>query len=128
MKTCKVLIVNDHYSSRFLLKEICSSLKMNTVMAVDGKDAIDKLKAEPDISVVFMDIEMPVMNGFETTIYIRTQMPEPICNLPIIAVTAHNIKHFYNEYHKVSFDAVIMKPYSVVKIKEVIKSICQSME
>ena len=64
-----------------------------------------------------MDIEMPVMNGIETTMHIRGKMPFPKNAIPIIALTAHNPELFFEDFSDVGFDELITKPYSVEKIK-----------
>jgi len=59
---------------------------MNVVAAVDGKDALKKLQATPKVDIVLMDMMMPGMDGYETTIAIRKD--KKYKDLPIIAVTA----------------------------------------
>jgi len=70
-----------------------------------------------------MDIEMPVMNGIETTNFIRNEMPYPVNAIPIIALTAHNPDIFFEDFADVGFDELITKPYSVDKLKEKITSV-----
>ncbi len=67
--------------------------------------------------MIFMDIEMPVMNGIETTQYIRNEMSSPLNAIPIIALTAHNPELFFDDYSDVGFDELVTKPYSVEKIR-----------
>ena len=77
--TIRVLVVDDSGFFRRRLAEILNSDPLIEVveMAVDGKDALDKLKtARPD--VITMDIEMPVMNGIDATREIMKQRPTPI--------------------------------------------------
>jgi CheY-like chemotaxis protein len=69
-----------------------------------------------------MDIEMPIMNGIETTQYIRDKLPYPKNALPVIALTAHNPELFFEDYSDVGFDELITKPYSVEKIKAKIQN------
>ena len=71
-----------------------------------------------DFDLVLMDIEMPVMNGLEATRYIREQLPSPKCYTPVIALTAHNPKIFFDDYQDVGFSQLLTKPYSVKKITE----------
>ena len=71
--------------------------------------------------MIFMDIEMPIMNGIETTQYIRQEMAPPKNGLPIIALTAHNPELFFEDFSDVGFDELITKPYSVEKIRNKIK-------
>lgn len=118
----KVLIVDDIFTNRLLLREIIKKFTDHYFEAKNGKEAIDMLK-EKDFDIVLMDIEMPVMNGLETTKYIRTQLPYPKNKIPIIALTAHNPYSFFEEYEDVGFSELMTKPYSVEKLTTKIKSI-----
>jgi len=71
-----------------------------------------------------MDIEMPVMNGVETTKFIRKEMPFPKNMLPIIALTAHNPDDFFDSYHSAGFNYLLTKPYSLNKVLDVIHTFC----
>ena len=121
MRKYNILIVDDILMNRILLKEIVFELSSLIIEAENGKQAIDIISKE-NIDIVLMDIEMPVMNGLETTEYIRTQMPAPKDSLPIIALTAHNPDDFFESYQNAGFDHLLTKPYSFEKIKEIINS------
>ena len=121
MDLIRILIVDDIYTNRLLLSELIKSTGNEVVQAENGEEAIEVLRNE-EIHLIFMDIEMPVMNGIETTNYIRDEMEFPLNAIPIIALTAHNPDLFFEDYADVGFDELITKPYSVDKIKEKIKS------
>jgi len=61
------------------------SIGYHPLHAVNGQEAVDMCREHPDISLVLMDIKMPVMNGVEATKQIRQFRPQ----LPIVAITAH---------------------------------------
>ena len=119
----KILVVDDLYTNRFLLSELIKLTDNEAILAENGEQAIEILR-NTKIHMIFMDIEMPVMNGIETTHYIRNEMPPPINAIPIIALTAHNPELFFEDFSDVGFDELITKPYSVKKIKEKIRNIC----
>ena len=114
-----LLIVDDIYVNRILLSEIASEIGCEYKLASNGKEAIKHLETEK-FDVVLMDIEMPVMNGLETTLYIRKEMGLPISKTPIIALTAHNPMDFFDEFSTAGFDELITKPYLISKIKEIV--------
>jgi CheY-like chemotaxis protein len=116
MGNLRILVVDDIYTNRYLLSELIKTTGNEVVLAENGQQAIDILKAQ-EIHLVFMDIEMPVMNGIETTQYIRNVLPSPLNSLPVIALTAHNPELFFEDFSDVGFDELITKPYSVEKIK-----------
>ncbi len=113
----KILIVDDNYFNVFLLQSILMENKIKIVTANDGEKAIEALK-KTDFNLIFMDIEMPVMNGIETTNYIRTKLSEPKNKTPIVAITAHNIE--YELINNADFNYVMLKTYEPEKIIKVV--------
>lgn len=83
-KNIKILVVEDIPLNQLLMKTILDDFGFERDVAENGKIAIEKLK-EKDYDVILMDLQMPEMNGFETTDYIRNTMNSKI---PIIALTA----------------------------------------
>jgi two-component system, response regulator, stage 0 sporulation protein F len=122
MKTLKILIVDDIYSNRLLLGELIRNLGHEYVQAENGQEAINFLK-ENNFDLVLMDIEMPVMNGLETTTYIRNEMPPPKNLVTIVALTAHNPELFFKDFSGTGFDDLLTKPYSLEKITFLIKNL-----
>lgn len=116
----KFLIVDDNIRNRLLLSEIVNGLDHTSVTAENGEVAINILQNEP-VDIVLMDIEMPKMNGFETTQYIRTQFKPPLNRIPVIAITAHNIDEYSKTLTDSGFNEFITKPYSFEKITLMLK-------
>lgn len=112
----RILVVDDIYTNRYLLSELIKLTGNEPVLAEDGEQALEILKNQ-EIHMIFMDIEMPVMNGVETTRYIRNEMAAPLNAIPIIALTAHNPDLFFEDYSDAGFDELVCKPYSVEKIR-----------
>lgn len=117
MSKLRILVVDDIYANRYLMSELIKITGNEPVMAANGKEALEILENQ-EIHMVFMDIEMPVMNGIETTKYIRAELPSPLNKIPIIALTAHNPGIFFEDFSNVGFDELVTKPYSVEKIKQ----------
>ncbi|WDF46777.1 response regulator [Chryseobacterium sp. KACC 21268] len=85
----KILITDDDVRNIFSLSKALEKYKVEVVLAMDGKQALDQIKLNPDIDVVLMDMMMPEMDGYETIQEIR-KMPS-FKRLPIIAVTAKSM-------------------------------------
>ncbi len=83
-KNIKVLVVEDMPLNQLLMKTLLDDFGFERDIAENGKIAIEKLH-EKDYDIILMDLQMPVMNGFEATEYIRNTLK---LNLPIIALTA----------------------------------------
>ncbi|BDI31418.1 histidine kinase [Capsulimonas corticalis] len=82
----KVLIVDDDYRNIFALTSMLETYGMSVAFAESGKEGIDILQSDPSIELVFMDIMMPEMDGYQTTQAIRAM--EQFHDLPIVALTA----------------------------------------
>jgi CheY-like chemotaxis protein len=85
-----VLVVDDDVRNIFTLSSVLERRGMKVVSATTGREAVKVLETTPDIAMVFMDIMMPEMDGYETIQVIR-QNP-PLRRLPIIALTAKAMK------------------------------------
>ena len=85
----KILITDDDVRNIFSLSKALERYKVEVVLAMDGKQALDQIKIHPDIDVVLMDMMMPEMDGYETIQEMR-KMPA-FKKLPIIAVTAKSM-------------------------------------
>lgn len=84
IKDIKVLVVEDMPLNQLLMKTLLDDFGFDRDIAENGQVAIEKLKAKK-YDIILMDLQMPVMNGFETTEFIRATMNSKI---PIIALTA----------------------------------------
>jgi len=80
----RVLVVEDIPLNQLLMKTLLDDFGFERDMAENGKIAIEKLKSK-EFDIVLMDLQMPEMNGFEATDFIRNRMHSDI---PIIALTA----------------------------------------
>jgi PAS domain S-box-containing protein len=84
LKSIKVLVVEDIALNQLLMKTLLDDFGFERDIAANGKIAIEKLKSKT-YDIILMDLQMPEMNGFEATDYIRNTMKS---NIPIIALTA----------------------------------------
>src|SRR5690606_24543868 len=99
-----ILAVDDHLPNLIVLEALLGELNVSTIKALSGQEAIDIIQCryeqeQPAFDLVFMDIQMPVMSGIDTTRAIRSLEStfENHSRLPIIALTAHALS---DEKHK----------------------------
>jgi CheY-like chemotaxis protein/two-component sensor histidine kinase len=86
----KALVVDDDARNIFALTTVLENHEMNVLSATNGRQAIEIIQREPDLSVVLMDIMMPEMDGYETLREIRKDAR--FRALPILALTAKAMK------------------------------------
>ncbi|OFX60650.1 MAG: hypothetical protein A2066_08235 [Bacteroidetes bacterium GWB2_41_8] len=79
-----ILIAEDVESNFLYVKAVLSKLNANVFWAKNGIEAVDICEKEATMDLVFMDLQMPEMNGYEATRILKKKYP----NLPIIAQTA----------------------------------------
>jgi CheY-like chemotaxis protein/HPt (histidine-containing phosphotransfer) domain-containing protein len=89
----KVLLVEDSEINQQIAVELLDSMGVEATVVGNGQEALDLLRATPDPlpwSMVFMDLQMPVMDGHQATLEIRKI--ERLQSLPIVAMTAHALR------------------------------------
>lgn len=84
LSNVKVLVVEDIVLNQLLMKTLLDDFGFERDIAANGKIAIEKLKKKK-YDIILMDLQMPMMNGFETTTYIRDILK---LSIPIVALTA----------------------------------------
>jgi PAS domain S-box-containing protein len=106
LKNIKVLVVEDIPLNQLLMKTLLDDFGFERDIAENGKIAIEKLK-EKKYEIILMDLQMPEMNGFEATEYIRKTMKSTI---PIIALTADVTTVDLAKCKAVGMDDYLAKP------------------
>ena len=118
LKGKRVLLVDDNKLNREILKEVLIDHGLLVEEANDGSKAVAAVKAnEPGYyHVVLMDIEMPVMDGFEATMNIR-KLPNRIrANIPIIALTANAVPENRESATVAGMDDFLVKPTNSARL------------
>ena len=85
----KILITDDDVRNIFSLTKALEKYKVEVIVAMDGKHALEQIDQNPDVDVILMDMMMPEMDGYETIKQIR-KMPA-FKKLPVIAITAKSM-------------------------------------
>jgi signal transduction histidine kinase/CheY-like chemotaxis protein len=119
----QVLLVEDNEFNVEVAKELLGLIGINVDVANNGKEAVDRLcDSEPGFyDIVFMDIQMPVMNGYEAAASIRSLERTDLCNIPIIAMTADAFADDVRHAMEAGMNGHIAKPIDVEKLEEMIE-------
>jgi signal transduction histidine kinase/CheY-like chemotaxis protein/HPt (histidine-containing phosphotransfer) domain-containing protein len=112
-----ILIVEDHPVNQKVFALILAKLGYPVVLADDGIEALEKIAAYP-AALIFMDIQMPRMNGYEAAIRLRRQGFDK----PVIAVTAGALSDEMEHCLSAGFDDILIKPFRRPDIEKALKT------
>ncbi len=117
----KILLVEDNELNREIATEILSEDGFIIDVAEDGKIAVEKMRAAKscDYDVILMDVQMPVMDGYEATRLIRALGTE-ISKIPILAMTANAFEEDRKAALEAGMNEHIAKPIRVEVLKDVL--------
>jgi len=115
----KVLVVDDNEINILIAKRILMKWGLNIDFASDGYKAIAAI-TQNKYDLVFMDIKMPGINGFETAIIIREMDDAYYKNLPIVALTASTLHDEENKFKESGMNGHVLKPFNPSEIKKVL--------
>lgn len=121
----KILLVEDDYFTRFMMKEIIDTLGVDIDVAENGQDGCDRLTQNPDAyGLVLMDIHMPKLSGVDAARMIRSSPHDPPKNVPIFAVTADVQYHDLSTVAKLGMDGFIVKPVTPGELNALVDRYC----
>jgi len=127
LKGQRILLVEDNDLNREIARELLSDEGLVIEEAWDGKEAVERLleKGAGYYRLVLMDIQMPVMDGYEATRRIRAFADRKLAEIPIIAMTANAFEEDQKRVIEMEMDAYIPKPIDVEKMLDVLYEIVQ---
>ncbi len=125
IKGLKVLAAEDNEINAEILVELMEIEEVECDIACDGKEALDKFEqSAPDrYDVIFMDVQMPIMNGYEATRAIRACKHPRAKSIPIIAMTANAFDDDVRMAIDSGMNAHLAKPIDVEKLKDIIEDL-----
>lgn len=120
----QILLVEDNELNAEIAKEILIRQGMCVDLAENGQKCLEHLekRKEPFYDAILMDVQMPVMNGYETTKMIR-QSDKTYAKIPIIAMTANTFEEDREQAIKAGMNEHIAKPIDVEKLVKVLNDI-----
>ncbi len=110
----KILVADDNPVSRELIREILESDDYEVIEAVDGEDALQKLRAHR-ADLALLDIQMPIKDGIATIREIRADAQ--LSYLPVCALTAYAMQGDREKALASGFNAYITKPIAIADLR-----------
>lgn len=117
----KALVIEDNPINAKMIIGLLKSIGISSVIGKDGKEGVEMYKNK-HYDIVFMDIQMPIMNGVDATkAIIKYELENQLPHTPIIAVTTNALKGDRERYLDIGMDEYIAKPIDLNKFITVIK-------
>jgi signal transduction histidine kinase/ActR/RegA family two-component response regulator len=124
-----VLLVEDNKLNQRVVVKMLEKLGCRVDVAEDGREALSQLKLmlpideRPRYDIIFMDIQMPVMDGLRATAMIRAQEGDEV-RTPIVAITAHAMKGDREKFIEAGMDSYLSKPVRREDLRAALKQYC----
>jgi CheY-like chemotaxis protein len=117
----RILVAEDHFVNQKLFKTILERLGYSVIVASDGQEAVEQAWAL-GVDFIFMDVQMPRMNGYEATVNLRKRG----FTKPIIAVTANAVKGDMDKCLQAGMDGYLSKPFTKGDVERVLQEYKQN--
>ena len=118
----RILIAEDNDLNREISRTMVTEMGIQAEEAVDGGEAVKKVAQSPEgyYDLILMDIQMPVMNGYEASRAIRALDREDVTSLPIIAMTADAFEEDVRNAKRAGMDRHFAKPIDVKAFEQML--------
>ena len=117
VKSINILIAEDNAMNQQLIRHLMRHWQLNYTLVSNGTEAVEALKQQP-YSLVLMDIQMPEMDGYSATLYIRNDLQ---LDVPIIAMTAHAMAGEKERCLSYGMNEYISKPIKETELYAIIE-------
>jgi PAS domain S-box-containing protein len=123
-KTCKIMVVDDKPENRSVLSNLLIPLGFELQEACNGAECLEQIvKFKPDL--VFMDLIMPVMNGYEAIRYLRQSSNPEIQNVFVVVSSASVFEYDQKTSYEVGCNAFISKPVRAKTLLDTLESLLE---
>jgi two-component system, sensor histidine kinase and response regulator len=119
----RILLAEDNAVNQALMHRLLQKLGHVPILAANGREALAALQSQ-NIDLVFMDVQMPELDGFAATAEIRRREQSSGEHLPIVAITAHALKGDRERCLAAGMDGYIAKPVKFELVQQEIERLC----
>lgn len=109
----RILVVEDNEINQYVILNMLARFNVETRVAENGREAVECYAEDQDFDVILMDVQMPVMNGYDATRRIRESGLPRARNIPILAMTAHAMRGDEERSFAAGMNAHLTKPIDV---------------
>lgn len=123
LEGARILLVEDNELNREIAEEIIGQTGVTVESVEDGKKALERFEEMPEnyYDMILMDVQMPVMNGYEATAAIRKLPRKDAAGIPIVAMTANAFAEDMQRSRKVGMNEHLAKPLDVEQLLRCLK-------
>jgi CheY-like chemotaxis protein len=118
MQAATILVAEDEPVNMLLITEILGKMGLDVLQATNGLQVLELLK-DHQPHMIFMDVNMPEMDGFTATALIRL-LPSPACKTPVIALTADAMKEDRDRCMEAGMNDYISKPFRLEELEDIL--------
>ena len=115
----RILVAEDNPLNMLLISEVLGKMGLEVLQAGNGEESVAMLMQHGP-AMIFMDVNMPVMDGYTATEKIR-RLPHPYCDIPVIALTADAMEEDKERCLKAGMNAFVSKPFQIKEIESILK-------
>lgn len=126
MKKVKILLAEDNEANQFLIKALTKNTDWELTVVDDGQKAVDEFSNDT-FDIILMDVQMPVMNGYEATKIIREMEADKDHHTPIVALTAFAMTSDKEQCINAGMDDYISKPFKRQQFMDTVNKAIESV-
>ncbi len=116
LRGIRVLLAEDNIVNQKVMNRFLERWEIHLSIVENGEEAVELVKKE-DFDLVLMDLQMPIMDGYEATAAIRKLKDETKKDIPIIALTAAALKEVKEEVYASGMNDFVTKPFNPVELR-----------
>lgn len=121
----EILLVEDNALNQMVAEKFLEGMNLNITIVGNGAEAVSMLKKK-NYDIILMDIQMPEMDGYEATRYIRENFSEDQRHIPILAMTAHAFRDEEDKCKKAGMNDYISKPLNRAVLQDKVVQLLNS--
>ncbi|WP_171817180.1 PAS domain-containing hybrid sensor histidine kinase/response regulator [Winogradskyella sp. PG-2] len=122
-----VLVAEDNNLNAMLLKKLFKKWGINYIIAKNGQELLDVYK-DRDFDIILMDLQMPVLDGYDTTRIIRKMSDSGKALIPIVALTAFSESEVGDKIRRYRMNGYLSKPFKINELHDLLNFYCKKKQ